>query len=86
MYSFDNVKGPGRKVELEGLVEKAEKKWREQGTEAIVKGEYEVLDGEGESVVINNKAKGKRSPKQKSQTVAAVKSAEGDDDDGFELI
>jgi hypothetical protein len=87
LYSFDQV-GPspntsGRKVGLEGLVDKAEQKWMSDQTEKIVRGEYEVLDVEGETTVLK---KGKRSPKQKAikNQPAMVKDVE--EDDGFELI
>jgi hypothetical protein len=87
LYSFDN-KGPspgdkGRKVDLGGLVELAEKKWVSEQTERIVKGEYEVLDNEGQKVVVG-KGKKKGSPKQRVSTV--VQDAEVVEDDGFELI
>jgi hypothetical protein len=87
LYSFDN-KGPspgdkGRKVDFGGLVELAEKKWVSEQTERIVKGEYEVLDNEGEKIVVG-KGKKKGSPKQRVPTV--VKDAEAIEDDGFELV
>jgi hypothetical protein len=87
LYSFDN-KGPspgdkGRAVDLGGLVELAEQKWASEQTDRIVKGEYEVLDNEGEKTVIH-KGKKRGSPKQRS-TPVVVKSVV-DEDDGFELI
>ncbi|PVH81958.1 hypothetical protein DL98DRAFT_364842, partial [Cadophora sp. DSE1049] len=68
LYSYDN-KGPspgdkGRKVDLGGLVDLAEQKWLNKKTEEIVKGEYEVLDNSGETVLL--RGKGKKSPKQKA--------------------
>lgn len=91
LYSFDN-KGPspgqsGRNIDLGGLVDIAEKKWANEQTEQIVKGEYEVLDNEGEVTVLN-KSKGKKSPKQKATRVppALPKSRDVEEDDGFELI
>jgi hypothetical protein len=72
----------GRNVDLGGLVELAEKKWASEQTERIVKGEYEVLDNEGEKVVVGKGKKG--SPKQRVPTV--VKDAQVVEDDGFELI
>lgn len=90
LYSFDN-KGPspgqkGRKVDLGGLVDMAEQKWASEQIERIVKGEYEVLDNEGETTVLT-KGRGKKSPKQKAtKNVAAAKSMEAEEDDGFELI
>ncbi|RDW77194.1 hypothetical protein BP6252_05247 [Coleophoma cylindrospora] len=84
LYSYDNngasPNGNGRSVDLGCLVEQAEKKWKNEQTEKIVRGEYEVLDLEGETTVLP-KAKGKKSPKQKVQVVKDVV-----DDDGFELI
>lgn len=85
LYSFDN-KGPspsdaGIKVVLEGLVEKAEQKWVAEQTEKIIRGEYEVLDGRGETTSLR---KGKRSPKQKAAKQTVVKDIE--EDDGFELV
>lgn len=89
LYSFDN-KGPspgnkGREVDLGGLVDLAEKKWVSAQTDKIVKGEYEVLDSEGEPTVIKNgkKRSPKHSPKQKAQIVAKVVDAEDDD---YELV
>jgi hypothetical protein len=90
LYSFDN-KGPspsskGRNVDLGGLVEIAEQKWVNEQTERIVKGEYEVLDHEGET--ITTKGRGKKSPKQKAtrETPVAAQGVDVDDDDGFELV
>lgn len=87
LYSFDN-RGPspgdkGRTVDLGGLVELAEQKWVSEQTERIVKGEYEVLDNEGEKTALT-KGKKKGSPKQRA-TPVVVKSVV-DEDDGFELI
>jgi hypothetical protein len=87
LYSFDN-RGPspgdkGRTVDLGGLVELAEQKWVSEQTERIVKGEYEVLDNEGEKTVLT-KGKKRGSPKQRA-TPMVVKSVV-DEDDGFELI
>jgi len=90
LYSYDNKgKSPGQKgreVGLEGLVEQAEKKFLAKQTERIVKGEYEVIDGEGESTVLSQK-KGKKSPKQKAlKTESSVVASALEDDDGFELL
>lgn len=86
LYSFDN-RGPspgdqGRNVDLGGLIDLAEQKFLSEQTDKIVKGEYEVLDHEGETTVIG-RGKARRSPKQK-----AVKTARPVvvDDDGFEFI
>jgi len=93
LYSFDN-KGPspgaaGRKVDLGGLVELAEKKWVAEQTDKIVKGEYEVLDNEGETTVLASKKK-KGSPKQRATALKSepsnIKSLVLDEDEGFELI
>lgn len=87
LYSYD-TKGPSptgsrTAVDLGGLVEQAEMKWKSKETEKIVKGEYEVLDNEGETTILS-KGKGKNgSPKQK---VSAVVANPVDEDDGFELI
>jgi len=91
LYSFDN-KGPspgeqGRQVDLGGLVEQAEQKWAAEQTERIVRGEYEVLNEEGETMTVS-KSKFKKSPKQgaiKNQP-STVKRLQGEEDDGFELI
>jgi len=66
-------------------VDLAEKKWVSEQTDKIVKGEYEVLDLEGEPTMIKTK-KGKspkNSPKQKAQVVAKVVDAEDED---YELV
>lgn len=93
LYSYDN-KGAspgvrGREVDLSGLVEMAEEKWASEQTDRIVKGEYEVLDKEGETtVLLTGKGKKRGSPKQKAvkHEPAFVKKVEAEDDDGFELI
>jgi hypothetical protein len=92
LYSYDN-KGPspgprGREIDLGGLIEKAEKKWEEGQVERIVKGEYEVLDADGETTQLTSGKKGKRSPKQKATKPEAKKGKtfEVEEDDGFELI
>ncbi|CZT46646.1 uncharacterized protein RSE6_07103 [Rhynchosporium secalis] len=87
LYSFDN-KGPspgdkGRRVDLGGLVDLAEQKWINKKTEDIIKGEYEVLDTSGETVLL--KSKGKKSPKQKAAKAERVTPQAGLDDD-FEII
>jgi len=90
LYSFDNKgKSPGakgREVGLEGLVEQAEAKFLAEQIDRIVKGEYEVLDGQGETTVISKKGK-KGSPKQRAvKTESSVVASKLDEDDGFELI
>jgi hypothetical protein len=93
LYSYDTVKSPGargRELTLGGLVDMAEREWTSQQTERIVKGEYEVLDHEGESTVISSGKGNKRgSPKQKATKVepaVPVIKKDIDEDDGFELI
>lgn len=90
-YSFDNKgKSPGQKgreVDLGGLVEQAEKKFMSEQTERIVKGEYEVIDGEGETTILPGKKAKKGSPKQRAvKTEASVVASKLEDDDGFELV
>lgn len=86
LYSFES-KGPsptarGRQVDLGGLVEAAEMKWANEQVERIVRGEYEVLDHNGEAVKSGKKGKkGSRSPKNRAVETVVV-----DEDDGFELI
>lgn len=85
LYSFDNKVTPGKAVDLGGLVELAEQKWKSEQTDKIVKGEYEVLDGEGEVMALSGGKRGKgKSPKQKAKTDVIVNTV--DDDEGFELI
>jgi len=88
LYSFDN-RGPspgdkGRSVDLGGLVDLAEQKWINKKTEDMVKGEYEVLDNSGETVLL--KGKGKKSPKQKATKVEPVVHKAGLEDDDYELL
>lgn len=91
LYSHDSARvSPGvkgRAVGLDSLVELAEKKWILEQTDRIVKGEYEVLDTEGETTVLSTK-KGKKSPKQKAirNMPAVVKNVDVEEEDGFELI
>jgi len=91
LYSYDSARvSPGvkgRAVGLDSLVELAEKKWILEQTDRIVKGEYEVLDTEGETTVLSTK-KGKKSPKQKAirNMPAVVKNVDVEEEDGFELI
>ena len=91
LYSYDSVGASpgvkGRAVGLDSLVEMAEKKWMMEQTEKIVKGEYEVLDAEGETTVLSAKKK-KGSPKQRAikNSPAVVKNVDVEEDDGFELI
>ena len=93
LYSYDsNIASPGvrgREVDLGGLVEMAEKKWVSEQTDRIVKGEYEVLDKEGETTMLSTgKGKKRGSPKQKAvkNMPAVVKNVEAEEDDGFELV
>lgn len=73
----------GRTVGLGGLIEKAEELFLDKQTELMVKEDYEVLDADGESVVLKSEKKRKGSPKQKAATAEAKPVEE---DDGFELI
>jgi hypothetical protein len=88
LYSFDSKSSPTGAVGLDALVEKAEKKWIAEQTDRIVKGEYEVLDAEGEKTVISGKKGKKSSPKQRAVKTmpAVVKDVGVEEDDGFELI
>lgn len=92
LYSYDRSTTPGNAVDLGGLVELAEKKWVNEQTERMVKGEYEVLDNEGETTVLASSGKGKGrkgSPKQKAAktpTTTAIVQRVVDEDDDFELI
>ena len=92
LYSYDSkISSPtekGRAVGLDSLVEQAEKKWIAEQTDRIVKGEYEVLDAEGETTVIAGKKGKKGSPKQRAiKTMpAVVKDISVEEDDGFELV
>ncbi|KAM3064937.1 hypothetical protein ACMFMG_011235 [Clarireedia jacksonii] len=86
LYSFDRTDSPPNKVDLGGLVELAEKKWVNEQTDKIIKGEYEVLDAQGE-VVTAGRGKGRKSPRQRAFKVQATPAANLlDDDDDFELI
>lgn len=88
LYSFAKGSSPnarGREIGLEGLVEKAERKWAAEQTERIIKGEYEVLDLSGEAVKSKKGKKGSRSPKNratKNETMATPI----EEVDGFELV
>jgi hypothetical protein len=88
LYSFDSKgKSPGQKgreVDLGGLVEMAEQKFLNEQTERMIKEDYEVLDADGESVVLAS-GKGKRKGSPKNNAVKTEVKVE-DDDDGFELI
>lgn len=90
LYSFDRLDTPNNRVDLGGLVDLAEQKWVNEQTEKIVRGEYEVLDAEGETVI--QRQRGRKSPRSKalSRTRGGAKSkaqeAEPLEDDGFELI
>ena len=73
----------GRGVGLGGLVEKAEETFLNKQTEQMVKEDYEVLDTEGESIVLKSEKKRKGSPKQKA---AKAETKLVEEDEGFELI
>lgn len=86
LYSFDSRgASPGSSVALGGLVERAEKKWLSEQTDRILRGEYEVLDADGETTVLKGANGKKKSPKQKAARVIQAKDVE-DEDDGFELV
>ena len=91
LYSFDSA-SPSRAVGLDSLVEQAEARWVEEQTVRIVRGEYEVLDAEGETTVLAGAGakKGKRgSPRQRAAAgnVASVVADGGVvEDEGFELV
>lgn len=57
LYSFDKKASPSEKVGLGGLIERAEERWREKETVRLVRCEYEVLDGEGEGVVVGKRGR-----------------------------
>jgi len=88
LYSFDKgISSPGQKgraVDLGGLVDQAEKKFLADQVDRMVKGEYEVIDAQGETTILGSK-KGKKSPRQKAKTEGVV-ACKLDDDDGFELV
>jgi hypothetical protein len=87
LYSFETSGASptkkGRALGLGGLVEKAEEKFLDEQTERMVKEDYEVLDVEGESVILKTEKKRKASPKQKA---AKIETKIVEEDDGFELI
>ena len=90
-YSFDDKsKSPGqngRPVDLGGLVEEAEAKFLAKQIDKIVKGEYEVIDGQGETTVLGSKKGKKGSPKQRAiKTETSLVATKLDDDDDFELV
>lgn len=84
LYSFDNhgpsPLGKASSVALGGLVEKAEEKWINEQTERIVKGEYEVLDEQGEVVKGRKKGSPRHNPVKDKMKVVV------DGDDDFELV
>ncbi|CAD6447968.1 b2a73e92-9bd5-46c9-a33c-2464937688e4 [Sclerotinia trifoliorum] len=92
LYSFDRKDTPNNRVDLSGLVDLAEQKWVNEQTEKIVRGEYEVLDAEGETVL--QRQRGRKSPRSKALSRARgdgksnTKAQEPEplEDDGFELI
>ncbi|QSZ30970.1 hypothetical protein DSL72_000530 [Monilinia vaccinii-corymbosi] len=90
LYSFDRRDTPDNRVDLGGLVDLAEQKWVNEQTEKIVRGEYEVLDAEGETIL--QRQRGRKSPRSKAlsrtrgETKTKAEEAEPLEDDGFELI
>lgn len=87
LYPFEYIEASpskkGRAVGFGGLIEKAEEKFLDKQTEQMVKEDYEVLDTEGESIVLKADKKRKGSPKQKA---AKTEMKLVEEDDGFELI
>lgn len=81
LYSYDNKGAARGSVALDGLVEKAEEKWKSEQTDRLVKGEYEVLDNDGEITALKGK---KKSPKQTAAMAQTKDFVEEDDD--FELV
>ncbi|KAF7949578.1 uncharacterized protein EAE97_003087 [Botrytis byssoidea] len=90
LYSFDRTGTPSNRVDLGGLVDLAEQRWVNEQTEKIVRGEYEVLDAEGETVL--QRQRGRKSPRSKAlsrtrgDSKAKSHKSEPLEDDGFELI
>ncbi|KAF5878212.1 uncharacterized protein Bfra_000377 [Botrytis fragariae] len=90
LYSFDRTDTPSNRVDLGGLVDLAEQRWVNEQTEKIVRGEYEVLDAEGETVL--QRQRGRKSPRSKAlsrtrgDSKAKTHKSEPLEDDGFELI
>lgn len=81
VYSFDAA-GPKQSVGLDKLVDQAEEKFRSRETDQLVKNEYEILDGEGETL---KSKKGKKSPTVKAEKETKTKESLLDDDD-YELV
>lgn len=82
-YSIPSPTKKDRAIGLGSLIDKAEAEFLNKQTELMVKEDYEVLDVDGETVVLKTEKKRKNSPKQKA-TKAAAELVE--EDDGFELI
>ena len=86
LYSYDSAGMKGKALGLDSLVERAEKKWVLEQTERIVRGEYEVLDKEGEVTVLGGRRK-RGSPRQRAvEGVEEVEVVVVVEDEGFELI
>lgn len=81
-YSGVNPTKKGLVIGLGSLIEEAEAKFLDKQTELMIKEDYEVIDTEGESVVLKSEKKRKGSPKQKAKT--ETKPVE--EFEGFELI
>lgn len=77
LYSFDHKESPGKPLSLEAFV-----KTNTKATEKFVEKEYEILDGNGETV------KGRKALKSLHRGMPAppVEEAELIEDDGFELV
>jgi hypothetical protein len=82
-YSIPSPTKKGLPIGLGSLIEKAEVEFVNKQTELMVKEDYEVLDADGETVVLKTEKKRKNSPKQKAAKAAPELLEE---DDGFELI
>jgi len=78
LYSFDKKSSPSESVGLGGLIENAERKWREKETVRLVRSEWEVLDGEGER-------EGRRGRRAGVKDVVVKGGGLGDDED-YELV
>ncbi|KAA8576206.1 hypothetical protein EYC84_006359 [Monilinia fructicola] len=83
LYSFDRRDTPDNRVDLGGLVDLAEQKWANEQTEKIIRGEYEVLDAEGETIL--QRQRGRKSPRSKalSRTRAETKTKAEEGSDLF---
>ena len=80
MYSFDAARGPSQGSQIfNTALAKAVEKFEEKETVKLVKDEYDILDSEGESVVLTPVKKGKG--KAKAEPVVVL-----DADDDYEFV